>query len=103
MTERMEQPGADGAHDEAEDDEVEIVTLVDESGNEQSYMLMDVIDVDDQEYALLVPADDEAGDDEETEAVVLRLEGDELVPIEDEAEMQRVAARLEALANEEEE
>jgi putative Holliday junction resolvase len=100
VTDRI-QPGLDGASDQGEEgdeDELDVVTIVDEAGNEQDFVLMDVIEVDEQEYALLVSAED--SDDPETDALVMRLEGEELAPIEDEAELNRVAARLEALANE---
>ncbi len=96
MTEPL-RPGLNGT--EPDEDEVEVVTLVDDQGNEQDFVLMDVIEVEGQEYALLVAADDEEPT-EDTEAIVLRVEGEDLLPIENEAELSRVAAHLEALANE---
>lgn len=82
--------------EEAKED---IVTLVDEDGNEHEFAVVDIIEVDEKEYALLMPADGEGeGEDEEAEDVlVLRFEDDSLVMIEDEAEFNRVVQYLEEL------
>lgn len=81
--------------EEAKED---IVTLVDEDGNEHEFAVVDIIEVDDKEYALLMPAESEGEDDEDAEDVlVLRFEDDSLVMIEDEAEFNRVVKYLEEL------
>jgi len=81
--------------EEAKED---IVTLVDEDGNEHEFAVVDIIEVDDKEYALLMPAEGEGEGDEESEDVlVLRFEDDSLVMIEDEAEFNRVVKYLEDL------
>lgn len=75
----------------------DIVTLVDEEGNEHEFAVVDIIEVDDKEYALLMPTEAE-GDEEDTEDVlVLRFEEDSLVMIEDEDEFNRVVQYLEEL------
>lgn len=48
------------------------VVLVDEDGNEAAFDIVDYIDLDDQEYVVLVPQDE--NDDE---VVILRVEPDE--------------------------
>lgn len=81
--------------EEAQED---IVTLVDEDGNEHEFTVVDIIEVDEKEYALLMPAEGEEQADEEGEDVlVLRFEDDTLVMIEDEAEFNRVVQYLEEL------
>ena len=54
------------------EEEDEIITLTDEEGKEHEFVVVDVIEVSDKEYAILLPIDTE--DDEEAEAVILRLE-----------------------------
>lgn len=80
--------------EEAKED---IVTLVDEDGNEHEFAVVDIIEVDEKEYALLMPADGEGEDEEAEDVLVLRFEDDSLVMIEDEAEFNRVVSYLEEL------
>lgn len=80
--------------EEAKED---IVTLVDEDGNEHEFAVVDIIEVDEKEYALLMPADGEGEDEEAEDVLVLRFEDDSLVMIEDEAEFNRVVQYLEEL------
>ncbi len=82
--------------DEAED----IITLIDEEGQSHRFILDQIVEVDEKEYALLLPVDPEdLGEDEEEgeHMLVLRIqESDdpeaqpELVMIEDEEEFKRV-------------
>jgi putative Holliday junction resolvase len=85
------------------DEEDEIITLTDEDGNEHEFVVVDVIEVENLEYAILLPIDTE--DDEEAEAVILRLEkdadGDDiLVDIDAEDEWEKVAQAYEDLLEE---
>ncbi|NLZ92543.1 MAG: DUF1292 domain-containing protein [Firmicutes bacterium] len=88
----------------------ELITLVDEEGQEHEFMVLDVIMVNEQKYAILIPAlteselEDEV-DEEETEAVIFRINEDEenLVLVEDEEEFAAVAEAWEELAMEYEE
>lgn len=80
--------------DTAED----IVTLVDEEGKNHDFQVVDIIEVDGKEYALLLPADSE--DPEQDEVLVLRFEEDRFEMIEDEAEFQKVVKVLEELNDE---
>jgi putative Holliday junction resolvase len=85
------------------EEEEEIITLTDEDGNEHEFVVVDVIEVDSREYAILLPIDTE--EDEEAEAVILRLEkdgdGDDvLVDIDSEQEWEKVAQAYEELLDE---
>lgn len=86
-----------------EDDE--IITLTDEEGHDHEFVVVDVIEVDNREYAILLPID-ENPDEDEGEAVILRVEQDAdgediLVDIESEEEWERVAQAYEDLLDEE--
>lgn len=68
----------------------ETITLVDEEGVEHDFTLINVIEVDGCEYAILLPVDDE-----DDEAIVLRFTQDEegndiLMDIEDDEEWEKV-------------
>lgn len=79
-----------------------LITLQDEEGNEHEFAVVDIIEVDGREYALLMPnePEDQEGDDS---VLVLRFEEDALVMIEDEEEFDRVVAYLDEMNEEEEE
>ena len=79
--------------DQGLDNAEDIVTLVDEEGKSHDFQVVDVIEVEDNEYALLLPADSE--DPEQEEVLVLRIEEDRFEMIEDEAEFQKVVKVLE--------
>ncbi len=67
----------------------ETISLVDEQGNEHEFSIVDVVEVAEQRYAILQPA--EGGE----EAVIFRVEDDEtLTTVDDEEEFNRVAAAL---------
>ncbi|MGQ9779416.1 MAG: DUF1292 domain-containing protein [Bacillota bacterium] len=90
-------------HEETTD----LVTLVDEEGNEHQFELIDVIEVDERRYAIMTPVEEEDAA-EEGEAYIFRLETDEngeeiLVDVEDEDEFNRVCAVLEEMDEEAEE
>ena len=86
----MDQQELEGAED--------IVTLVDEDGKNHDFQVVDIIEVDGKEYALLLPAESE--DPEQDEVLVLRFEEDRFEMIEDEAEFQKVVKVLEELNDE---
>lgn len=61
------------------------ITLTDENGEQTEFDILDVIEYEDNKYAVLLPADD----DEADEVVILQVEEvsdeeDTLLPIEDE-------------------
>ncbi len=80
----------------------EILTLLDEEGQEHSFVVLDVLNVNDKEYAILLPAGDMEGMETGTdtgadgpEAIVFRIEetteGQSLLVVEDEQELEEVA------------
>ena len=81
--------------------DTELITLVDEEGLEHQFSLLDLVELEEHRYALLTPVGEEgAGDEEEEEAYVFRVETDEkgqdvLVDVEDEEEFKRVCAAFE--------
>ena len=50
-----------------------IVILNDEEGNEVKFEFLDVVDLDDEEYVVLLPVAEE-GEEEEGEVVILKIE-----------------------------
>lgn len=95
------------AHDEHCDCdcEEEVLTLIDEDGKERDFVIIDVLEVEKKEYAILLPV--EESEDEEDEAIILKFDVDEegnelLVDIEDDEEWEKVADAWEELVAEEE-
>lgn len=92
-------------HDENEHqhDDEEVIVLTDEEGNEHEFTIVQVIKVDEKDYAVLLPLQ---GEEEAEEAVILRIDSendeDVLVEIEDEEEFDRVAEAWEEFLDEEE-
>ena len=74
----------------------------DENGNVIRFELFDIVEVDEQEYALLLPVDEE----EDDEVVLMRLtkDGDEYLfeTIDDDEEFDRVAEYVENMEDEDE-
>ena len=87
----------------------ELLELVDEDGNKVQMEVLDILTVDDKEYALLMPPHEHSEDeaDNETEVVVMRIKRDGedyvLELIEDEEEFSRVEEYIEQLEDEMEE
>lgn len=76
-------------------DEMELITLEDEEGNEVDFEVVDAIEVDYAEYVLLAPVNPE--EDEENAAYLFRVDvgedGDQVLsPVEDDDEFDRVEA-----------
>jgi len=73
----------------AEQDEV--ITLIDEEGAEHDFMVIDIIEVDGSEYAILLPVEEDG-----EEAIILKITYDDdgnelLVDIEEDEEWEKVA------------
>ncbi|MGM0652300.1 MAG: DUF1292 domain-containing protein [Bacillota bacterium] len=87
--------------DNGEGKETDIVLLVDEEGNEHEFHLVDRFEVNQGNYAILVPVNNNVGGDngeafeQEGEAYIFRIDdndGEELlVEVEDENEWKKVA------------
>lgn len=78
------------------------VETVDENGNKVSFEVLDIITVDDIEYAVLIP--DGTQNDEESEVLVMRLkqDGEEYTfeTIEDDEEFEKVTQYIEEIEDE---
>ena len=83
-------------------DEDQIIETIDENGNLIKFELFDIVEVDEKEYALLLPVDEEEGD----EVVLMRLskDGDDYLfeTIDDDAEFENVATYVENMDDEDE-
>lgn len=78
-----------------------IITLIDENGEESLFEIILSLEAKGKDYAILVPLNDEEDDD----ALIFRIDKDEkgeiLVPIEDDEEYQIVVDVYETLMEEE--
>ncbi len=99
--------GHDHDHDHEEDQfEVQLVTLVDEDGNEQEFEVIEIFKVDEKEYVAIAPP---LGEEDDDEVMVFRLEvdaetGEELLrDIEDDEEWNRVSEVYMAILDEDDE
>ena len=83
-----------------------IIETVDEEGNPVKFEILDIIELEEQSYALLFPYDenDELSEDDESEAVVMKIiqEGDEYLfeQIEDDEEFEKVSEYIESIKEE---
>ncbi|HHW03477.1 MAG TPA: DUF1292 domain-containing protein [Thermoanaerobacterales bacterium] len=80
-------------------DEKELITLYDEDGKETEFEVLGIVNVEDNDYAILVPLDEE---NEEEEAYIFRIDTDEngeevLTEVEDDDEFEAVREAWEAL------
>ncbi|MEW6696396.1 MAG: DUF1292 domain-containing protein [Bacillota bacterium] len=80
----------------------EVITLIDEDGTEHDFNVIDVIEVEGSEYAILLPVEEDSD-----EAVILKFANDEdgnevLVDIESDEEWEKVADAWEEMVMAEE-
>ncbi|MBP7212259.1 DUF1292 domain-containing protein [bacterium] len=89
-----------------ENEERQLIETVDEDGNIINFELFDIVEFEEKEYALLLPAD-EKENDETDEIVLMRLlkEGDDYTfeAIDDDEEFDKVSSYIESIENEDEE
>ena len=75
-------------------EELQIIKTVGDDGEEIELKILDIVSINDMDYALLLPADEDE-DDEEAEVVLMRMkkDGEEYVfeTIEDDNEFEEVA------------
>ena len=80
-----------------------IIETFDDEGNKVTFELIDIVTVDDVEYALLLPSETTEEDDE-NEVLVMRLkkDGEEFTfeAIEDDEEFEKVAQYIEEVEDE---
>jgi putative Holliday junction resolvase len=91
-------------------EENNVITLMDDDGNEHRFDLLNIVEVDDVRYAVMIPEgtdlESSEEEEEEAEAVIFRIEADEkgeevLVDIEDDAEFEKVCDYLDQMMEEE--
>lgn len=82
-------------------EEKQLIETVDEQGNVVNFELYDIVEVDEQEYALLLPAED--SDDEELVLMRLTKEGEDYIfeSIDNDEEFEKVAQYVESMDEEE--
>lgn len=87
-----------------EAEEKQIIETIDENGQVVNFELFDIVEVEEKEYALLLPADSNNDNDE---VILMRLtkEGEDYLfeAIEDDEEFDRVSEYIENLADMDEE
>lgn len=83
-------------------DKDQLIETVDENGNIITFELFDIVEVDEREYALLLPADAQEGDEDELVLMRLTKDGEDYLfeTIDDDDEFNRVAEYVENLAEE---
>ena len=86
-------------------EELQIIKTVGENGEEVELKLLDIVTVDDKDYALLLPVDEEANEDSEVVLMRLKKEGEEYLfeTIDDDDEFNEVAKILAEEEDEDEE
>ena len=77
-------------------EEVKQITTIDEEGNEVNLILLEIVTVDEQDYALLMAEEDAESEEAETVLMRLKTEGDEYVfeVIEDDDEFDLVSQAI---------
>lgn len=87
-----------------EEREEQLIETIDDEGNVINFELIDIVEMDGQEYGLLLPKDEdckENDDPDEGEVVLMRLtkEGEEYIfeMIEDDAEFNKVVDYIDSL------
>ena len=82
-------------------DKDQLIETVDENGN-ITFELFDIVEVDEREYALLLPTDAQEGDEDELVLMRLTKDGEDYLfeTIDDDDEFNRVAEYVENLAEE---
>ncbi len=80
----------------------QLIETTDEDGNKVTFELLDIVTVDDVEYALLLPTADKDSDEGEILVMRLKKDGEEFSfeVIEDDAEFNKIAEYIEELEDE---
>lgn len=80
----------------------QLIETIDENGNKITFELFDIVEVDEQEYALLLPVESKAGEEDEIVLMRLSKDGEDYIfeTIDDDAEFEKVAAYVESLEDE---
>ncbi|AFV01436.1 MAG: DUF1292 domain-containing protein [Dehalobacter sp. 4CP] len=92
--------------DDLDDEEVfDVIVLNDDEGNENEFMHLATLEVEGSTYFVLLPVEETEEDEEEAEAIILKLGKDEngedmLMDIEDDEEWEKVADAWEEMEDE---
>jgi uncharacterized protein YrzB (UPF0473 family) len=92
--------------DDLDDEEVfDVIVLNDDEGNENEFMHLATLEVEGSTYFVLLPVEETEDDEEEAEAIILKLGKDEngedmLMDIEDDEEWEKVADAWEEMEDE---
>jgi len=91
--------------DELEEEAFDIVVLNDDEGNEHEFMHLATVEVEGNTYFILLPVEETEDDEDEAEAIILKLGKDEngedtLMDIEDDEEWEKVADAWEEMEDE---
>jgi uncharacterized protein YrzB (UPF0473 family) len=86
---------------ETANDDEQVITLVDEEGKSHEFQVVDFVEVNGKEYALLYPAEGDEESEEDEEVLVLRVADDQFEMIDNDEEFQAVVAHIEAMSEEE--
>ena len=80
----------------------QLIQTTDENGNKVTFELLDIVTVEDVEYALLLPADEKDSDEGEILVMRLKKDGEEFSfeVIDDDAEFNKIAEYIEELEDE---
>ncbi|EPY2305556.1 DUF1292 domain-containing protein [Clostridium sporogenes] len=83
------------------DNNIDTITLTDEEGKETEFEVITKLDIEDKEYVIVVPKNEEVD-----EAIALRIDNNDkgeevLVPVEEDEEFNMVAEAYELLFSEE--
>lgn len=83
----------------------QLIETVDENGNVITFELMDIVEVEEQEYALLLPTESQAGEEDELVLMKLTKDGEDYLfeTIDNDDEFNKVAKYVEEMAYEEDE
>ncbi|MFA5383139.1 MAG: DUF1292 domain-containing protein [Eubacteriales bacterium] len=79
-----------------ESEEERVITLIDENGEEEDYEVIDIVEMENAQYAVLLAVEESPDEDSEGEVIILKFGKDDtgsdiLVTIEDDEEWERVA------------
>lgn len=85
-----------------ENEEKQLIETVDEDGNVINFELYDIVEVDEKEYALLLPTESEEGEEDEIVLMRLSKDGEDYLfeTIDNDEEFEKVAKYIESLEDE---
>lgn len=85
-----------------ENEEKQLIETVDEEGNVINFELYDIVEVDEKEYALLLPTEAEEGEEDEIVLMRLSKDGEDYLfeTIDNDEEFEKVAKYIESLEDE---